>query len=229
MDNLDLLYSDLQIPEESVPVATPIQQQPQNIPVQQIYQQPQNQNMFPQNNFNPVMPKRDYTDAEWTLKEDWYVNETNGIKIPDAPNPADIQAAATRIDTLLSLARIDSAYINQKTETYSLQLKVQEKQLFVDLKINPPQQYKNALKLTVDEMKGVVTSYINNNKWGNTPYSLYTLVSRFTERSIFIDAIIKTLQDKKDLLITHSGMLKIENSLNSLQNNTPGAQQYPRY
>ena len=47
MDNLDLLYSDLQVPEESVPIATPIQQQPQNIPVQQTYQQPQNQNMFP--------------------------------------------------------------------------------------------------------------------------------------------------------------------------------------
>ena len=35
-----------------------------------------------------------------------------------------------------------------------------------------------------------------------------------------MEAVIKVLQDKKDLLITHSGMLKIENSLNSLAPNT---------
>jgi hypothetical protein len=35
-----------------------------------------------------------------------------------------------------------------------------------------------------------------------------------------MEGIIKLLQDKKDLLITHSGMLKIESSLNGLQGNS---------
>ena len=41
-------------------------------------------------------------------------------------------------------------------------------------------------------------------------------------RNIFMEGVIRILQDKKDLLITHSGMLKIENSLNSMQPNVTG-------
>ena len=124
----------------------------------------------------------------------------------------------SRIDTLLSMARIDYAYVSQMYDRYSMQLKIEEKRLFVDLKITPPTQY-NTLKLTVDEMKGVVTSIIQKTPWAGTKYSLYELVEMSSGRNIFMEGVIKILQDKKDLLITHSGMLKIESSLNSMQPN----------
>lgn len=170
--------------------------------------------------FNPAMPKRTYSATEWTMKEDYYTQQINSIQISDSPSPSEIQRAAIQIDSLLSLARIDYAYVSQMYDRYSMQLKIEEKKLFVDLKIQPPTQY-NTLKLTVDEMKGVVASVINSKPWAGTSKSLYDLVIMTSSRNIFMEAVIKTLQDKKDLLITHSGMLKIESSLNSMQPNVP--------
>lgn len=181
------------------------------------------QNVAPQTAppFDPTQLRRAYTTTQWTAKEDWYTKECIAIQITDSPTPAEVQQTAVRIDTLLSMARIDYAYVSQMYDKYSMQLKIEEKRLFVDLKLNPPTQY-NTLKLTVDEMKGVVASMIKNTPWANTSYSLYDLVEMSSGRNIFMESVIKILQDKKDLLITHSGMLKIESSLNGMQPSTPG-------
>lgn len=170
--------------------------------------------------FNPAIPQRTYTNSQWTMKEDWYANACNSIQLPESPTPAQIQEAALRIDALLTTARLDYAYVSQMYDRYSMQLKIEEKRNFVDLKITPPSQY-NTLKLTVDEMKGVVSSVIQKTPWAGTKYSLYELVEMSSGRNIFMEGIIRILQDKKDLLITHSGMLKIENSLNSMQSSVP--------
>ena len=174
--------------------------------------------------FDPTTIQRTYSKSQWTMKEDYYTKQCNSIIISDSPSPAEIQQCAIRIDALLSMARIDYAYTNQQYDRYSIQLKIEEKRLFVDLKLNPPTQY-STLKLTVDEMKGVVASVILNNKWSGTSFNLYELVEMSSSRNIFMEAIIKILQDKKDLLITHSGMLKIENSLNGIQPNVPNLPQ----
>lgn len=170
--------------------------------------------------FDPSKISRSYTQKQWQLKEDWYTDQANAIRIGDMPSPAEIQSIAAQIDALLSMARIDYAYVAQNYDRYSMQLKIEERRLFVDLKLKPPTQYAG-LKLTVDEMKGVVASTILNNNWPGSKYSLYKLVEEASSRNIFMEAVIKTLQDKKDLLITHSGMLKIENSLNSLTASVP--------
>lgn len=170
--------------------------------------------------FDPTTIQRTYSKSQWAIKEDYYTNQCNNIIISDSPTPAEVQQCAVLIDSLLSMARIDYAYTSQQYDRYSMQLKIEEKRLFVDLKLKPPSQY-SSLKLTVDEMKGVVASVIIGNKWNNTSFNLYELVEMSNSRNIFMEAIIKILQDKKDLLITHSGMLKIENSLNSMQPNVP--------
>jgi hypothetical protein len=181
-----------------------------------------------QQTFDPSQLSRTYTHSQWLAKEDWYAKECNGIHLNESPTPAEIQKAAVRIDTLLSMARIDYAYVNQMYDRYSMQLKIEEKRLFVDLKITPPTQY-NTLKLTVDEMKGVVASIIQKTPWAGTKYSLYQLVEMSSNRNIFMEGVIKILQDKKDLLITHSGMLKIESSLNSLSPNAIPGQYHQGY
>ena len=174
--------------------------------------------------FDPTIIQRTYSKSQWAMKEDYYTQQCNSIIISDSSSPAEIQQCAARIDALLSMARIDYAYANQQYDRYSMQLKIEEKRLFVDLKLSPPSQY-NTLKLTVDEMKGVVASVILKNKWSGTSFNLYELVEMSSSRNIFMEAIIKVLQDKKDLLITHSGMLKIENSLNGMQPNIPNLPQ----
>lgn len=174
-----------------------------------------NQTTSPQP-FNPSVPRRSYSINQWTAKEDWYTKECMKITISSSPSPADIQNAATMIDALLTVARIDYAYIQQAYEDYKLQMSIEEKRLFTELKINTPTEY-SSLKLSVDEMKGVVVSTIKKTPYGNTKYNLYDLVKMSSSRNIFMKGIVELLQDKKDLLVTHNGMLKIENSLNSLQ------------
>lgn len=176
--------------------------------------------------FNPSVIKRTYSASQWLAKEDWYTTQVNNIRIGECPSPQEVQIIASQIDTLLSMARIDFAYISQNFDRYSMQLKIEERRLFVDLKLKPPTQYAG-LKLTVDEMKGVVSSVITNNTWGGTKLSLYALVQEASSRHIFMEAVIKVLQDKKDLLITHSGMLKIENSLSSFTPSVPGEGSIP--
>lgn len=189
-------------------------------PVKPIEQRITEGTFTPTKVFDPTKLSRTYTSSQWIMKEDWYAKECNSIQLNESPSPAEIQQAAIKIDTLLSMARIDYAYVSQMYDRYSMQLKIEEKRMFVDLKITPPVQY-NTLKLTVDEMKGVVASVIQKTPWAGTKYSLYELVEMSSNRNIFMESVIKILQDKKDLLITHSGMLKIESSLNSLQPNVP--------
>lgn len=171
--------------------------------------------------FNPEEVRRAYTSQQWQMKEDWYTKSVNAIQIPPGPSIMDIQDIASRIDNLLTIARLDYAYVSQGFDRYSMHLKIEEKRLFVDLKLNPPQGYQN-LKLTVDDMKGVVAAVLRKDKWNNTNYTLYQLVEESSQRNIFMDAVIKSLQDKKDLLITHSSMLKIENSVNMMSASVPG-------
>lgn len=170
--------------------------------------------------FDPSIPNRAYTISQWKAKEDWYTQQVNSIFISPAPSVSDVQDTASRIDALLTVARLDYAYINQNFDRFSMLLKIEEKKLFVDLKLQPPQHY-SSLKLTVDEMKGVVTSVINSKKWDNTNHTLYELVQESSARNIFMEGVIKALQDKKDLLITHSSMMKIENSVLNMSPNVP--------
>ena len=169
--------------------------------------------------FNPAVPQRHYTIAEWQEKEDWYIQQTSNLQFSVSPTPAEVQQFAMSIDGLLSVARIDYAFITQMNDKYEMQRKIEEQRQFVLLKQNTPAQFAN-LKLTVDEMKGVVAQVISQTKWENGPLSLYDLIHIFNSRYVFMDGVIKLLQDKKDLLITHNGILKIENSLSNMQPNT---------
>ncbi len=170
--------------------------------------------------FDPSVVSRAYNSQQWQAKEDWYTEQLNNIDIGPSPSPAQVQELASKIDTLLSMARIEHAFVSQNFERYSLYLKIEERRLYVDLKLQPPQRYQG-LKLTVDEVKGVVASFLLNNQWQDKQYSLYKLVEESSTRNIFMEAVIKTLQDKKDLLITHSGMMKIENSMNAMSPSVP--------
>ena len=175
--------------------------------------------------FDPSIPQSSYSTSEWKIKEDWYVQETGKLQFSVSPTPAEVQQFAIAIDKLLTVARIDYAFVNQMYDKYNMQKKIEETRQFVLLKQQPPTQFTN-MKLTVDEMKGVVATVIQQTPWGGTSLSLYDLVQLFSSRYIFMDGVIKLLQDKKDLLITHNGILKIESSLSSMQPSVPGNNNY---
>lgn len=178
--------------------------------------------------FDPSIAQHSYKESEWQIKEDWYVDQCNKLQFSSTLTPADLQNLAIRVDALLTTARFDYAFVNQTYEAYNTQYKNEKDASFVTLKLNLPAQY-SSLKLTVDEMKGVVANELKTRKWNGTSYTLLKLLEIYSKRTIFMQNVIDLLKDKKDLLITHSGILKMENSLSSMSANVPNPNTIPPY
>ena len=170
--------------------------------------------------FDPAKVSRSYTNSQWNAKEDWYVNKVAGLSIPLSPTPADIGNVANDLERLLSLARLDMSFIEQSYDKFELLYKLQEKIIYNELdKYNigvAPGQ-----KLTVAEREGYAASILKNTPWDGGQLSLFDLRMLSRSRYTFMEGVIKTLTDKKDLLITHSSVIKTEASLNGMGNNVP--------
>lgn len=186
----------------------------------QMQQQPQQGDQTQQPvMFYPNKVYRSYTSSQWQLKEDWYVNRVQTINIPLSPSPADLANTANDIETALSTARLDMAFIKQSYDKFSMLYKIQEKVVYTDLQnynmVNPN------TKLTVPEKESYVAKIMKNTAWNNGKLTLFDLLQESTNRYTFMSGVIKSLCDKKDLLITHSSVIKAEVSLNGYSNNTP--------
>jgi hypothetical protein len=161
-----------------------------------------------------------YSDSEWKQKYALYGIECAKINV-DSFNltSSDIAVAAGRIDNLLTPVRLDYANIQSRLAVYELQLKVADqaafKQVYDDFN-------SKGLKMPpIDDRKALATSYVQSMKRPEDNLSLYELRERYSARAIQIESIVKILQDKKDLLITYSAALKIENTSNNFTANVP--------
>lgn len=170
--------------------------------------------------FDPSKIFRSYTSSQWTLKEDWYVNKVNNLVIPLSPSPADIANVANDLERLLVTARLDMSFIEQAYDKYELLYKLQEKIIYNDL-CNYNVGVTQGQKLTVAEREGYVASIIKNTPWDGGQLTLFDLRTQTRSRYTFMEGVIKALTDKKDLLITHSSVIKTEASLNGMGNSVP--------
>ena len=109
--------------------------------------------------FNPSVVSRSYTNSQWTMKEDWYVDRVNKLTIPLSPTPADIANVANDLERLLVTARLDMSFIEQSYDKYELLYKIQEKIIYNDL-YNYNVGVTQGQKLTVAEREGYVASII---------------------------------------------------------------------
>lgn len=164
----------------------------------------------------------DYTDDQWKEREAIYVTECNRINVDYANLTSnEIIVAAGRIDALLTPLRIDDIYCTKLSTINDTKLKVEKERNFNIVKRQAQ------TKLTEAETKSAVTTVIAKTPiQGND--TLYDLCIRYSSRAIFTNGMIKCLTDKKDLLITYSGMLKIENSVTNFQQSVPTGGQMNR-
>lgn len=177
--------------------------------------------------FNPEKVLRSYTNTQWTIKEDWYIDRVNRLVIPLSPTPADIANVANDLERLLSIARLDMCFIEQSYDKYELLYKLQEKIIYNDL-YNYNLGLVQGQKLTVAEREGYVASIIKNTAWDGGKLSLFDLRTLCRSRYTFMEGVIKSLTDKKDLLITHSSVIKTEASINGMSNSVPNNSGYRR-
>lgn len=185
------------------------------------------QSVQTQQTFNPATVLRSYTNGQWTMKEDWYVDKINKLVIPLSPTPADIANVANDLERLLVTARLDMSFIEQSYDKYELLYKLQEKIIYNEL-YNYNIGVVQGQKLTVAEREGYVASIIKNTPWDGGKLTLFDLRTLCRSRYTFMSGVIKTLTDKKDLLITHSSVIKTEASLSSMSNSVPNNTTYRR-
>lgn len=189
---------------------------------------PQKQNVIPSAPvFNPETVYRSYTNSQWTMKEDWYVDKVNNLTIPLSPSPADIANVANDLERLLVTARLDMSFIEQSYDKYELLYKLQEKIIYNEL-YNYNIGVTQNQKLTVAEREGYVASIIKNTPWDGGKLSLFDLRTLSRSRYTFMQGVIKALTDKKDLLITHSSVIKTEASINGMSGSVPNNNGYRR-
>jgi hypothetical protein len=158
--------------------------------------------------------KEAYTTQEWTQKEAYYVQAVSKIKLPADPNTKDVMRLESEIDQLLTEAMLDLAFIKRKYEALDMQMKLSEKETFSILKKNPPSALAGT-KLTENDIKGMVVSYLKGRPVQNAKLDIYTMLTATEQRFIFIDTVVKMLTERKSSLIIDTGMLKIESNLSN--------------
>jgi hypothetical protein len=157
--------------------------------------------------------KETYTMQEWKGREQYYVQEVGKINLPVDPNTKDIMRLEAAIDSLLTEAMLDLAYIRRRYQYLDAQMKLAEKETFSILKQNPPSGLTNT-KLTENDIKGFVVKYLKSHPIiPNSKIDIYTMVQATEERLLFIEMVVKMLTEKKGALVTDNGMLKIEASV----------------
>lgn len=209
------------------PQEQPVQQhQPVQAQVQQT-QPVQQQVMYSNMNSNVIRSnsteenlallyfKQSYTEQEWQIRREIYAVEIGKIHV-DGNNvtPSDISVAAGRIDALLTPLRIDHMNAQIDMSRYENLLKLKKELKFNTIKQQNP-------KLTIDDIKSLIAKEIESEKNYEEGIDLYDANNRFLARTITTKGSIDALQDKKDLLITYSAMLKVENTASGFSASVP--------
>lgn len=173
--------------------------------------------------FDPSIAQKGYTEQEWAMKTNWYQTELAKITIPAInPTPADLQSAVVMLDRISSTAFIDAAYTQSACEKYELLMKIEEGNAYVSVQNG---QVGNALtgkaKLSIDDTKALVKSFLSSNNYNGMNYNIYQLVITTKERWIFMSDIIEMIKSKKDMFITTAANLKIDASLSGMTPSVP--------
>lgn len=161
--------------------------------------------------------KKSYTIQEWERREDYYTKACARIVIPEDPTSKDIMRIESEIDKLLTEALFDLANIKRKTLDYKMKMQLAEKEAFVLVKNGQVGNIDPSKKLTENEVKGVVVTYLKSAPFNGTSADIYTIYQNTEYRFAFIESVVKILSEKKSALVADSGMLKIENTVTGVK------------
>ena len=127
--------------------------------------------------------------------------------------------AAGRIDALLTPVRADFATMQKLQGHYDMLAKLHKESAYIEVVRDCE---KTGKKYSIDDKKALATEKVQNNRKNlEDNLSVFELEDRYAGRFIEIKTIIDTLSDKKDLLITFSAALKIENTANNFTASVP--------
>ena len=152
------------------------------------------------------MIQQSYTNKEWEEKEKEYIDVINSIILSSDPAPIEIIQNVSRLDKIYTEASFDYSNFKRKLELAVMDLKNAEIEYFSIIK---QQQQNNGCKITENDVKGLVKTYISNNVINGYSSDLYTLVKYYTFRETFMEQVLKLICEKKQSLNITAGMIEV--------------------
>lgn len=176
--------------------------------------------------FVPIGPiAQNYTDAQWSQREEEYKRSVNSISIPFEPDDIDITSINAMIDQVYTIAKIECAIYDRLCEKLNRQRKNSETEVYLIVKRSLPVDANgNPEKRTETEMKALGAEFLTTHVaqgYGTTNLTIYQLLDMAENRKVFMEAIVDILSKKSDKLITDSGALKLAVQLSGRGGNTP--------
>lgn len=150
-----------------------------------------------------------YTNKEWEEKETEYINKINSIILPLDPTPVEIIKLISRLDAIYTEASFDYSNFKRKLELANIDLRNAETEYFSIIK---QQQQSSGSKITENDIKGLVKTYISNNPISGYSADLYTLVKYYIFRTTFLEQVLKSILEKKQSISMTIAMIEIKNN-----------------
>ena len=148
------------------------------------------------------IPEISTTSAkEWAQIERAYVDAISEIQVPYDLDANDILRINSLVDQVYSQARFDHAHAKKMLKHYERRLS----------------NAKKTLRLTFVKQKGqtaadndaLITQFLETSPIKPDTEPLYTLIDRWEEREIFMDAVIDNLLKITDKMVNGNGALKL--------------------
>ena len=135
----------------------------------------------------------DRNDAqEWTQKEEHYERLVKDIVIMPDISETDIKVLISHIDNALTEAYFDYARAKTATKTQSVE-----------------KTFTRTISLGI-RTKAVATGWQTHRRFKSETENIYYVLNETRRRFNFMTAVLNTLNAKREMLITDSGILKLE-------------------
>lgn len=155
------------------------------------------------------MVQKTYTNQEWAERENYYIEALQNLVLPLQPTTKEVMEITSKLDALYTDASFDYGNLARQNEIVTMDLKNAEAEMFAIIK---QQQLTTGSKITENDVKGLVKTYIAEHNIKGYGSDLYSIVKYYIMRTTFMEQTLKAISKKKESLVTDSAMLKIENS-----------------
>lgn len=151
-----------------------------------------------------------YSTKDWELREAYYIAEVSKLPIPEQPNTKDVLKFNHLLDSLMDESLMEQAYVERNFNHYNTLMKNAEKEIFSIIK---QQELTAGSKATENDIKGLTVAHLKKNPLEPNKPDIYTIVLSAEKRHLFIERVVKILQEKKQAMVTVNTMLKIETNI----------------
>lgn len=145
---------------------------------------------------------RTVSDEEWEDFENQYIEAVQNIEVPADLDASDILLINSQIDEVYSFARFDYAYAKKMSQRYSQKLSNAKKTSKIIFKKERGQ--------TNEDRDALIAQFLESMPLQGDKEPLFTLVDRWQEREIFMEAVIDNLLKKSDKMVNGNGALKLD-------------------